>query len=83
MVVDDLLPEDQISKLRKTAEKVLNRVGDISQGNRESINLQWVNLHNLFKRNFTRKVMTNTDFQLIRNASEAARVSCMRRQVET
>lgn len=75
MVVDDLLPEDQIKALRKTAEKVLNRVGDVSPANRESLNLQWINLHTLFKRNATRKVITKKDFQLIQNASEAARVS--------
>ena len=74
-MVDNLLPPDQIKALQETAAKVLDKVGDQSYSNRESINLQWINLHNLFRRNMKKKVINKKDFELIRNASEAARVS--------
>ncbi|XP_015794884.1 2-oxoglutarate and iron-dependent oxygenase domain-containing protein 3 [Tetranychus urticae] len=73
MVTDDLLPNDQILKLRSLATKVIDKVGDTSYANRESINLQWINLHNLYKRNATKRVLRDVEFDLIRNASLAAR----------
>ncbi|XP_074604826.1 2-oxoglutarate and iron-dependent oxygenase domain-containing protein 3-like [Brevipalpus obovatus] len=75
IVVDNLLPPDQIRALQETAARVLDKVGDQSYSNRESINLQWVNLHNLFRRNLKKKVINKKDMGLIRNASEAARES--------
>ena len=74
MLTDNLLPEDQVLKLRSLATKLIDKVGDTSYANRESINLQWINLHNLYKRNVTKKVLKDWEFDLIRNASIAARV---------
>lgn len=74
-VIDEFLPSDQIGELQILANKMLNIFGDTSYTNRESLNLQWLNFHNLFRRNVYRKVLTKSDYQLLRNASKSAKVT--------
>lgn len=75
MITDDLLNKTDLVKLRKMAMRVIDKIGDTNFYNQESINLKWINLHNLFRKGPKAKVFSDTDFQLIKNASEAARVS--------
>lgn len=74
-MIDEFLPSDQIGELQILANKMLNIFGDTSYTNRESLNLQWLNFHNLFRRNVYRKVLTKSDYQLLRNASKSAKVT--------
>lgn len=75
MITDELVNKTDVLKLRKMAIKLIDKIGDTNFHNRESINLKWVNLHNVFRKGPAAKVFSNKDFQLINRAAEAARVS--------
>lgn len=74
MITDELISQEDTIKLRQLAMKVIDRMGQTNFHNRESINLKWINLHNLFRNGTSSGVLTENDFQLIKNTSEAARV---------
>ncbi|XP_015785926.1 2-oxoglutarate and iron-dependent oxygenase domain-containing protein 3 [Tetranychus urticae] len=73
MITDELVSRADTMKLRQLAMKVIDRMGQTNFHNRESINLKWINLHNLFRNGTENGVLTESDFQLIKNTSEAAR----------
>lgn len=75
MVTDELLNKTDVLKLRKMAMKIIDKIGDTNFHNRESINLKWVNLHNVFRKGPSAEVFSEKDFKLVAKAAEAARVS--------
>jgi hypothetical protein len=77
MITDSLLKPCEISRLRKLAAKITEEVGYQSYTNRESINLRWMNLHVLFRKNKTSSVLKQKDYKLIHKASLEAKVNLM------
>lgn len=75
MVTDELMDKNDLVELRKMAIRLIDKLGDTTFRNRESINLKWINLHNVFRKGPQAKVFREKDFQLINKAAERARVS--------
>lgn len=75
MITDSLLKPTEIKRLRHLAAKITEEIGYQSYTNRESINLRWMNLHVLFRKNKTNSVLKDKDYKLIRKASLAAKVN--------
>lgn len=74
VITDSLMKPCEIARLRKLAAKITEQIGFQSYTNRESINLRWMNLHVLFRKNKTNSILKAKDYQLIRKASLAAKV---------
>ncbi|RWS29611.1 2-oxoglutarate and iron-dependent oxygenase domain-containing protein 3-like isoform X1, partial [Leptotrombidium deliense] len=73
LIYDNLVTVEEASKLRKLAEKLINRIGDSSRYIRESLNLKWVNLHNVFRKGAQLKIFTEKDYKLIRKTGDAVK----------
>ncbi|RWS09666.1 potassium channel subfamily T member 2-like protein, partial [Dinothrombium tinctorium] len=72
LVTDALVTAAEAQTLRKMAQRLIDAIGDTSTYNRESLNLKWVNLHNVFRK-APRKLFSKRDFDLIKNTSELAK----------
>ena len=75
LVYDELVSMEDALELRKMAAKLVYELGETNPFSRESVNLHWVNLHHVFKKGFKQDVFNESDFKLIKRASERARVS--------
>jgi len=73
MITDSLMKPCEIARLRRLAANITETIGYQSYANRESINLRWMNLHVLFRKNKTNLVLKQKDYDLIRKASLAAK----------
>ena len=72
---DELVPQNEIINLKHLAEKAIDEIGETTASNRESHNLQWVNLHNIFRKLPSKNLLTDQDFQALNQTSIMAKVS--------
>ena len=79
LIFDDMIEKKSMLKLQEMAQRYCTALGDTNFHNRESYNLRWINLHHLFKYGPQEKMFDEQDFELIRNTSEAVKVSRSRR----
>lgn len=77
VITDTLMKPCEIARLRRLAANITESIGYQSYSNRESINLRWMNLHVLFRKNKTKHVLRQKDYDLIRKASLTAKVSAL------
>ncbi|XP_015793951.1 2-oxoglutarate and iron-dependent oxygenase domain-containing protein 3 [Tetranychus urticae] len=73
LIYDELVSLEEAARLRQMAAKLVYEIGETNPYSRESINLHWVNLHTVFKRGYKEKVFNETDFKLVKKASERAK----------
>ncbi|XP_074599144.1 2-oxoglutarate and iron-dependent oxygenase domain-containing protein 3-like [Brevipalpus obovatus] len=73
LVYDELMTTEEALELRKMAAKLVYEMGETNPFSRESVNLHWVNLHHVFKKGYKQNVFNESDFNLIKRASERAR----------
>ena len=76
VISDTLMKPEENARLRLLAQNITETIGYQSYSNRESINLKWMNLHKLFRLQKEKgNVLKEKDYQLIKKASENAKVS--------
>jgi len=75
IITDTLINETDVINFRKLAIKLIDNIGDTNIHTRESLNLKWINLHNVFTKGAANGLLTKKDFKLIKKVTSAAKVS--------
>ena len=72
---DELLSSDQVQDLKQLAIKAIDKIGETTNRNRESHTLQWVNIHNIFRKLPYYNMLSDKEFRLLEHTSAMAKVS--------
>lgn len=72
---DYLVDDEAINRLQLIADNYTELFGETTTTNRESYNLQWINLHSIFRKPHGKGLISDDDYQLLLNVSQAAKVS--------
>ena len=78
---DNLADPETIDGLRSLSGRLMDALGESSTMARESLNLQWINLHNIFRKANT-SLFKERDYESILMVSEIAKVNINRIQLQ-
>jgi len=73
LTTDALLPEEMIDQLKALAVKSIKALGEKGKKNRESLNLHWMNLDQLYRKGQALGVVNDDEIELLREAGERVR----------
>ncbi|RWS30001.1 2-oxoglutarate and iron-dependent oxygenase domain-containing protein 3-like protein [Leptotrombidium deliense] len=83
IISDTVVTVQEAVRLREMAAKLTYYLGTSSAKERESLNLKWVELYNVFRRGPPEGVLTRKEYELLLKTSESAKQNKIEERIET